>query len=436
MKQPALLRRSSGITTVIVFALACLAGFIYLWTSAGGSIPGLAGPERYRYTFRSNDVKNLISNGEVRIAGVQIGRVENAEPVDGAALVTFTTKTPLHQGSTIRVGLKNLVGSAFLDVVDGKGSAIRSGSRLSAASVIPAVNVDELYQALDPKTRASLTASIRALDKGTAGRGDDLDSLVTGLGEIGDQGGTALSALAAQTKDLEALTVGASRLLDTLDVGRGQIADLVKDAGVLTRTTAAKKTQVEQAVQGLPGLVDSLDPAARKLNTLGASLVPVARDLRSASPDLNTALLQLPSVTRDLNGLVPDLDTTLDRAPATLNRVAGFDSTLRRLVPNATTTLQDANPMLSYLKPYGLDLGALFANFGSSFDTRAEDGTMPIRLTATAEGLATVRNLPVNLQPLLGQLGVHSWVNPYPQPQTADKPAPFRSKYPSLRRDK
>lgn len=436
MNVVALLRRTRGLTTVVTFSLACLVGFAYIWAHAGGTIPGISGPEKYRYTFRSQDVKNLISNGEVRIAGVKVGRIESAEPVDGSALVTFTTKAQLHQGATVRIGLKNLVGSAFLAVVDGNGARMPSGTALSAKSVIPAVNVDELYQALDPQTRASLTASVRSLARGTHGRGQDLDALMTGLGDIGDQGGTALSALAAQTRDLESLTVQASTLLDTLDVGRGQIADLVKDANTLTSATAQKKGAVEKVVAGLPGLVKVLNPAAQKLNTLGRTLTPVAADLRASAPDLNTALLQLPSVSGDLNGLVPDLDATLDEAPATLKRVAGFDSALRGLVPNATTTLKDADPMLSYLAPYGLDLGALFDSFGSSFDTHAEDGTMPIRLTATAEGLATIRNLPVNLQPLLGKLGGPNWLNPYPKPLKADKPSPFSGGYPDVERAK
>jgi phospholipid/cholesterol/gamma-HCH transport system substrate-binding protein len=109
---------------------------------------------------------------------------------------------------------------------------------------------------------------------------------------------------------------------------------------------------------------------------------------------------------------------------------------VRGLVPNATSTLKDADPMLAYLEPYGLDLGALFANFGSSFDTHAEDGTMPIRLTASAEGVATIRNLPVDLQPLLGMLGVHSWVNPYPAPMSADHPKAFTGPYPAVNRAK
>ena len=429
-------RNTKGLATVVGFSLACLVGFMYLWGNAGGSIPGITGPEKYSYTFRSSDVKNLIGNGEVRIAGVQVGRVEKTEAVSGASKVEFTIETPLHEGATVRVGLKNLVGSAFLDVIDGQGGEISTGTQLDSKAVIPAVNIDEVYQALDPETRASLTAAIRSLNDGTAGRGDDLDALMTGLGRIGGQGATALDALAAQSKDLESLTLQAGKLLDSLDVGRGQIAELVDDTNTLTRTTAEKKAQVEASVRGLPGLVQALDPAAGKLNTLGKALAPVAHDLRVASPDLSTALRQLPSVSEDLNGLVPDLDATLDRAPATLKRVPGFDRILRKFLPAADTMLRDANPMLAYLAPYGLDLGALFGSFGGSFDTVAEDGIMPIRLTATAEGAASLRNIPVNLQPLFGALGASSWVQPYPNPEMADKPKPFSSGYASVKREK
>lgn len=437
MKKLIALHRAPGTVTLVVFALACLLGFLLLWGKSGGTIPGVTGAQEHRYTFVTEDAKNLIFNGKVRIAGVDVGRVESTEAVDGGARVEISVDDeagPLHEGAVIRVGVKALVGSSYVDVVDGDGDEMPSGTTIAAKNVVDAVDVDELYETLDDPTRESLKSALQSLDKGVKGRGQDLDVTLTGLGEIAHSGESVLNALAVQSGDLEQLTVEVRRLLESLDTGRGLIADVVTDARTLTAATAQKSEQVKETVRVLPGLVQALEPAGTSLEDLSGSLSPVAADLRQAAPDLNVALLQLPAISKDLDGLVPDLDKTLDRVPSTLERVPAFDATIRDIVPTAELTLRDVDPMLAYLEPYGLDVGALFASFGASFDTRTEDGVMPIRLGASAEGLGTLRNNPVPLQGLLGQLGYPNWTNPYPAPLTADRPTPWTGPAPEVDR--
>ena len=171
-----------------------------------------------------------------------------------------------------------------------------------------------------------------------------------------------------------------------------------------------------------------MPPTAGASPARSTPLAPVAAKLKAAAPDLSHALTQLPSVTADLSGLVPSLDKTLDKAPATLTRLPGFDKTVRDLVPTARTSLSNLDPMLAYIAPYGLDLGALFGSFGGSFDTVAEDGIIPIRLTAIAEGLTSVREIPIKLPDLT------TWTNPYPAAGAVGSPTPYKGTYPRLKR--
>lgn len=426
------LRANTGLATVLAFALACLAGFLFLWAKSGGSVPGFTESNDYRLTFTTTDVKNLAELGDVKIAGVKIGKVESLELDGKQARVELSIQdgvAPLHDGATVRVGVKSLVGSSYIDVVDGSGSPIRSGSTLADKAVVPAVDVDELLSTLDAPTRTALSGAVQSLAKATKGTRADFDALMTGLGHLGDQGHTAIDAIAAQSKDLQALTREATVLLNTLDAGQGQIAALVADAQRLTSATAGKSDAVEETVRTLPGLLSEVEVAAGKLRELSGPLAPIAADLRKAAPDLNQALVTLPATTDDLHGLLPALDGTLDEAPATLDRIPTLGSDVRALVPNALTLFRDLDPALAYLSPYGLDLGAMFANFGASFDTLAEDGIRPIRLTATAEGMRTIKGVPVKLPP-----NPLSWNNPYPAPRSADEPAPFTGRYPRVER--
>ncbi|MFC7501320.1 MlaD family protein [Nocardioides sp. CPCC 206347] len=420
--------------TVVLFALACVLGFGFLWVKAGGQIPIVADRGGYEITFQSQDVKNLKEFGEVRIAGVRVGRVESTEQDGDHVKVTISIEeqaAPLHEGANVRIGVKSLVGSSFVEVVDGEGGELEDETVLDRAAVTPSVDVDELLDTLDEPTRVHLSSAVQALDTATRGRGADLDGLMTGLGHVGTEGSTVLDALAKQSDDLQELSVEARLLLDALDTGQGQIVGLVSDAQELTQATADNQDKIEETVRLLPSVVANVDTAAGKLSELSVPLTPIAADLRAASPYLSRALTNLRPVSRDLRALLPDLDGVLASAPATLTKVKPFGTTVQHLVPDAQRTLADVQPMLSYLAPYGLDLGALFASFGGSFDVRAEDGIIPIRLTATAEGPGTVRGNPLKI--VSSEKGGLMWNNPYPLPGNVDQPRPFgKGDYPRV----
>lgn len=433
MKTISALRNNVPLATVIGFALACAVGLAFLWTRAGGTIPLVSKDRNYDLTFTSSDIKNLRDLGDVKIAGVKVGQVQETSVGDDGAVVRIALDeeaAPLHEGATVRVGVKSLVGSSYVEVIDGDGPEIKDGSVLPASAVKESVDVDELFNALDARTRDNLSDSLRSLDVTTHGRGEDLDRLLGGAGQLGTSGHTVLDAVAAQSDDLRLLTREATQLLVALDTGRGQIATLVRDARTLTGAMAGQRASIEQTVQQLPGLLDHVHSAATSLDELSGPLTPIARHLRAAAPDLNRALVNLPGITEDLHGLLPALDASLTAAPATLDRVPPVAADLEGLVPDAIATLRDLNPMLAYLAPYGRDTGAMLATFGASMDRVAEDGIRPIRLGAVF-GPGSLRGVPIRVDPRSSY-----WTNPYPAPGAAGTGAsPWRGEYPRLHRE-
>lgn len=425
------MRRNAHLTFVLGFLGACIIGFGYLWVGSGGHIPIVAEGPAYSVSFQTNDLRNLLDDGDVKIAGVVVGHVQSRRVAHGGADVTFTlddSAAPLHQGVKIQVDVKSLVGTSYVSITDGSGPAIPNHALLTGNQVVPAVDVDQLLSTLDAPTRAHLQSAVQSLAVATKQTGTPLNQVMTGLGQVATSGRTVLAALRAQSVQLQSLTGTGRTLLDQLDVGQGQIAQLVTDAQTLTSATANRGAELRSAVRQLPALISSVQGGTTSLQQLVAPLGHVTTALRAAAPDLNHALLQLPSTTSDLSSLVPSLNQTLVELPATLSRVSAFDKTVQTVIPTARVSLSDVNPMLTYLAPYGLDLGALFGNFGGSFDQVAEDGIMPIRLTAIAEGVTTVRNIPIKLPNLT------TWMNPYPKPGAVGSPTPFEGKYPHVDR--
>ncbi|MBN9735650.1 MULTISPECIES: MlaD family protein [unclassified Pseudonocardia] len=426
-------RLTPGVLAALVgFLVLCLGTAVVFYINMGGRIPLVNPAPDYRISFTTSDVDNLVEAGDVRIAGVDVGEVSSRKIAGDTVRVEMTIAdefAPLHEGMTTRIGLKSLLGASYVDVVDGTGTELESGAELPPDGVRPSVEVDDVIAGLDPATRDSLSSTVQSLGAGTAGRQQDVDGIMTGLGDLGRNGHTALDALAAQSADITALTREAGALVDTLDTGQGQIATLARDAQRIVGATAGQRENLEGTVRRLPGALGTVRDATDDLSRLSGSLAPVAADLRTAAPDLNAALVQLPATTADLRGLLGPLDGVLDRAPATLDRIPALGENVSTLVPEARPLLQDLNPMVSYLAPYGRDTGSMIANFAASFQYRSENGLHVARLAPILNSSA-VRGQPLNTEGLDPTI----WTNPYPLPGEADRPTPFGGQYPRVER--
>lgn len=423
-------RRWAPIATVTGMVAIFLVGFLYLWTSSGGALPGEDG---YEISFRTDDVKNTQSAGEVRIAGVKVGTVV-AQEVDGdvaeVKLKLDPDAAPLHEGATIRVAVKSIIGQSFVEIKDGEGAELEEGTVLEGDAVIPAVDVDEVFATFDKKTQRDLSDTLGSLGLSTEGRSEEISQLLAGLGDIGREGYTAVDAIEAQNKDLTELVNHANTIMTALNTGRDDLASLVENAQTLTNVTAGQDEQLAASVRKLPALVESAGDATGTLDGLATDLRPVAGDLDVAAPGLSRALDDLPSVTNSLRTLLEPMNSSLGRAPETLDQVPALSRQLSGVAPDLDELLANVNPMIAYLQPYGVDIGSFFGNFGASFDGRVENGVRPVRLTPVFSEYS-VRNIPIDLQ----SINPLHWNNPYPAPGQAGDPRKYDGTYPRVERE-
>jgi phospholipid/cholesterol/gamma-HCH transport system substrate-binding protein len=413
------------LATAFVLALVYIG---YLLDRAGVSNP-LTGSGSYTLSFEAGDVDNLIPVGDVAIAGVNVGKVESITRQNGRANVVVSLDqdaAPVHGGLTVRVGAKSLAGESYVDIMDGTGAPLSSGTKLPPSAVRPAVQLRDIVNSLDPETRKSLGGLLRTAGAGTLDSEDDVAKTMTGLGQLGREGYTAVDAISAQSRDLTTLAQQTTTVLGALNSGQGQIATLVEQAQRLTSATSGQEQSLTDTVRELPGVLTSTRTAAGKLRELSSAVAPVASDLNSASPYLDTALQQLPGTTSDLRGLLPSLTGTLQEAPATLDRVPTLAQDANALIPQLRTTMTDLNPMLGYLAPYGPELGAFFSNFGAMLNYTDEAGIHFFRLEPDLGNDRIVKGIPLQLPKLL------TGNNPYPAPGQSDARTgrPFTRLYP------
>src|SRR5918992_4725393 len=68
---------------MVAFTLSVFAILIFLWLAFGGSVP--LNPEGYRFTVHMREAATLAVEADVRMAGVNVGKVKSKELDTGGA---------------------------------------------------------------------------------------------------------------------------------------------------------------------------------------------------------------------------------------------------------------------------------------------------------------------------------------------------------------
>src|SRR5262249_54273492 len=147
-----LMRNSRAIagplTKLIVFAVVTLGLTAVLGQTLGSF--GFGGGPRYRAWF--TDVTGLLVGDDVRIAGVQVGRIERiglAHDQRAVAEVQFTVDGDVPLTTSVRAAIRyrNLVGQRYLALSEGAGGAPRlaSDGLIPLAQTTPALDLTVVF---------------------------------------------------------------------------------------------------------------------------------------------------------------------------------------------------------------------------------------------------------------------------------------------------
>lgn len=288
-----------------VFLAVCLLGVFGLFAVFGQM---RFGEKTHSYTAAFTNVTGLENGDFVRIAGVEVGRVENVaiEP-DTTAMVEFTAdqSVVLTEGSRAVIRYDDLIGGRYLALQEGAGDTTRlkPGGTIPLARTSPALDLDALiggfrplFRALDPEqvnalsgqliqalqgqgaTINSFLAQTAALTNTLANRdqliGEVIVNLNVVLGSLGDQSdqfAKAVEALSELVGTLEGRKEDISNGVAYTNAAAASVADLLTEA----RPPFAKTIQETDRAAGI--VVADHEYFDNLLNTLPEAYQALAR---------------------------------------------------------------------------------------------------------------------------------------------------------------
>ncbi|MDT5288577.1 MAG: phospholipid/cholesterol/gamma-HCH transport system substrate-binding protein [Mycobacterium sp.] len=255
------------------------------------------------YTAVFSNASGLRSGQFVRASGVEIGKVDDVQLIDGGTRVkvdfAVDRSLPLFQGTTASVRYLNLIGDRYLELKRGDdGKRLPAGGTIPIEHTQPALDLDALiggfrplFRALDPDKVNNIAQSIITIFQGQGGT----------INDILDQTGELTSALADRDQ---------------------AIGEVVRNLNTVLDTTVKHQQQFDETVQNfeklITGLKNRADPIATSVADISDAAGSVADLLGENRPLLQKTVTQLEVIQQPLVDQKDQLNDILLRLPNAL----------------------------------------------------------------------------------------------------------------------
>lgn len=301
------------------FAVFVIASVALTWWIAG-EITGGGPSGSIELTARFGDVSGLVKGDDVRLGGLPVGRVQKVEVVDGDAVVDFTVDDDVEvpADSTIAVRWRNLIGQRYLGLRPGEArDRLADGDEIDRADDVVDLGrivnqLSPLAQAVGPDQVNRIMESLVIAFEGNETAFDDLtadlaslagalDERTVLLGQMQEDYATIGEAIASRDRQIADMVTNLTSISGTLDATDRLVARALQefarfaqgteqllvraeqDLGAvleqlptITGTARAEIGSIEEALRGLPVMMDAVLPAINRGPYLRVNLLCLA----------------------------------------------------------------------------------------------------------------------------------------------------------------
>jgi phospholipid/cholesterol/gamma-HCH transport system substrate-binding protein len=307
--------------------------------------------EGYQVQTYVDSAAGLDKNSPVRIAGVEVGKVESISLADGKAKVIMRLpyKVKIPDGSKLYVKSSGLLGEKYIEIVPGPGPGfVKANGTIEEGG--PSVDVDRVLTQLSSigSDIQTITKSLSHVLGGPEGE-ESIRELVEGAKETVvnlqnitqtiDRGEGTLGKLVKDEKlytDVKETMTNLKEVTRSIEEGKGTLGKLIKDETLYVETKATM-TEAKETLANLKKVSDRVEKGEGTLgklvadDTLYVKTKETMEEAKQALASINKVSQQIESGEGTLGKLVKD-DTlyvktteTMDEARQTmanLNKVS------------------------------------------------------------------------------------------------------------------
>ena len=342
------------ILIMVTWALSCFGLLLWLWFSFGGPLP--LRPEGYRIKAQMPESTLLVKEADVRMAGLDIGKVKNLKlQREGGSEVEMEIEpefAPVPKDVRAILRQKSLLGQIYIELTPGTrdGPKLDDGEKIPNEAVVEPVELDEIISLFNPETRRNFQGWIREISIAISnGRSEDLSNAIGNLDDFAAAGSKALRILDQEEPALRRLVKNTGITLNALTERRGQLRDLIGNANEFFEAVASRDDALAETISIFPTFLDESRLTLDRLRVFANDTHPLIRDLIPVAIQLRPTLQDLGALAPDLEDVFRKLDPVITESERNLPAAERFLRGAKPVFPALHTYLPELNPIISFL---------------------------------------------------------------------------------------
>jgi phospholipid/cholesterol/gamma-HCH transport system substrate-binding protein len=329
------------------------------------------------YVVRMQTGNQLVNGNEVKVGGLPVGKIKSIKlSEDNQAEVKITVNedfSPLHQGTTAIIRQTSLpsVANRYIALSPGPNNApeIPDGGELTVDETTNNVDIDQLFNIFDPKTRKGLQQTLQGFAGWYAGQSENLALSYKYLGPSLRSVSDLLKEISRDQDAFTSLIVNGAKATSAVASRRDDLAALVSNGNAFAQALASENESLDQALEAFPGALEEGSVAFRNLRR---ALVPLT-ELNTASKEntqtLPAFLSRLARLFRTMREPFIDLREIVDlKGPGNdavdqMRQQPSLTNLAKKSVANNVKALKSGQPIIEFLRPYAPDISSWIAHF-------------------------------------------------------------------------
>jgi phospholipid/cholesterol/gamma-HCH transport system substrate-binding protein len=377
------------ILVAIGFALSCFGLILFLWIAFGGPIP--LKPKSYEITAYFPEATQLAAESDVRIGGVSVGKVKTIQlaPEDQRVHGQDTTEAtieidpqfaPINSDARAILRQKTLLGETYVELTSGTkptdqaapvslGSAggasdsdsegvhaIPEGGTLGVGQTKDATQIDEIFNALDKRTRSAFQNWQKNAAVAINGRSVDLNDSFGNLGPFLGDATNVLKVLRSQRTALQGLIRDTGTVFNALSERNQELAGAITNSNQTFGALAAEDRALAETFRVLPVFEHESRLTLERLDTFQANTRPLIQKLLPVANDISPTLRSVRQLSPHLESLFLKLKPLIRVARTGLPATREFLTGLRPVLEALDPFLANLNPVIRYLSFYRTEI--------------------------------------------------------------------------------
>jgi phospholipid/cholesterol/gamma-HCH transport system substrate-binding protein len=382
-----------------------------------------SGGPNYKVYAIFRDASQIISGDQVQVGGTPIGSIPKITltPNGEAKLeldINDSNYVPLRQGTiaTVRNPSLTSVANRYVDLrlAPGNAKPIPNGGTIGTAQTNSAVDLDELFNTLNPPTRKALQNVIQGsaieycgslANTSCNGYGAKAQAAWQYLNPAVASASVLFSELNRDTARFTNFITKTGNLFSDIATRQADLSGLVQNLSATTTALANQHVALGSAIQRLPGFMRLADTTFVNLRGALDDLTPLVNVSKPVAPKLQKLLVQLRPLAQDSVPTVQDLSRVVHK-PGTNNDLTDLtrlgvplqNATVKNVnangksrpgaFPVSTSALNGSTPELAVFRPYAVDLTGWFEDYSHPGTTDANGGVNRAEVSLGAYSLA------------------------------------------------